>query len=391
MNRKIIMIATLVMAICNIGRAEDKVTISDFNISAGETRSVSVTLDNDAAYVSFQFDLYLPEGISVEAYSADPSRMPESTTLSMSKQDDGSYRFIAVAMKAISLTGNSGSIISLTVKASEGLSLGEKTGYFRKVKLSKSDATGPTYAEMSFSITVIEPSVVTVKSASRMYGDANPTFEYTVSGGALDGEPEITSEATASSPIGEYEIVAAKGTITNYNVTYVNGTLTITKAPLKITAKNYTIKQGEALPTFEVTYEGFRNDETEAVLTKLPVITTTATSASEPGEYEITASGAEAQNYKISYVKGKLTIEKPAYILGDANGDGVVNVTDIVATVNYIMNKPSDDFNKYAADVNGDDEVNVTDIVGMVNIIMKSGTQNAREVMSVLRRSGFVF
>ena len=547
MNRKIIMIATLVMAICNIGRAEDKVTISDFNISAGEIRSVSVALDNDAAYVSFQFDLYLPEGISVEAYSADPSRMPESTTLSMSKQDDGSYRFIAVAMKAISLTGNSGSIISLTVKASEGLSLGEKTGYFRKVKLSKSDATGPTYAEMSFSITVIEPSVVTVKSASRMYGDANPTFEYTVSGGALDGEPEITSEATASSPIGEYEIVAAKGTITNYNVTYVNGTLTITKAPLKITAKNYTIKQGEALPTFEatyegfkndetsevltkqpiitttatsesepgeyeitvsgadaqnydisyvmgtltitaadpvtitakdyeieygddipsfeytsegttldgtpeitceatktspvgtypivitkgtvknynvtyvngtltvtkapltitaknytikqgealptfeVTYEGFRNDETEAVLTKLPVITTTATSASEPGEYEITVSGAEAQNYKISYVKGKLTIEKPAYILGDANGDGVVNVTDIVATVNYIMNKPSDDFNKYAADVNQDDDVNVTDIVGMVNIIMKSGTQNAREVMSVLRRSGFVF
>ena len=60
-------------------------------------------------------------------------------------------------------------------------------------------------------------------------------------------------------------------------------------------------------------------------------------------------------------------------IPGDANGDEQVNVTDIVATVNYIMNKPSDDFNKYAADVNGDGEVNVTDIVGMVNIIMKDG------------------
>ncbi len=74
-----------------------------------------------------------------------------------------------------------------------------------------------------------------------------------------------------------------------------------------------------------------------------------------------------------SFVDKMPVVIAPAYILGDANGDEQVNVTDIVATVNYIMNKPSDDFNKYAADVNGDGEVNVTDIVGMVNIIMKDG------------------
>ena len=96
--------------------------------------------------------------------------------------------------------------------------------------------------------------------------------------------------------------------MTNYNTTFVNGTLTIEKAPLTITAKSYTIKQGEALPTFEATYEGFKNNETSQVLTKQPAITTTATSASEPGEYDITISGAEAQNYAISYVTGKLTI-----------------------------------------------------------------------------------
>ncbi|MBO7116371.1 MAG: dockerin type I repeat-containing protein [Prevotella sp.] len=78
-------------------------------------------------------------------------------------------------------------------------------------------------------------------------------------------------------------------------------------------------------------------------------------------------------------------------ITGDANRDGQVNVTDIVAAVNKIMEKPSADFNATAADVNFDGEVNVTDIVGMVNIIMKSGTQNVRELMSTLRRNGFVF
>jgi hypothetical protein len=61
------------------------------------------------------------------------------------------------------------------------------------------------------------------------------------------------------------------------------------------------------------------------------------------------------------------------YIPGDVNGDGLVNVTDIVATVNFIMEKPSDGFNKDAADLNGDGLVNVTDIVMMVSIIMNGG------------------
>ena len=115
-------------------------------------------------------------------------------------------------------------------------------------------------------------------------------------------------------------------------------------------------------------YEGFKNDDTEAVLTKKPSFTTTATSISELGEYEITVNGAEAQNYKISYING--TIKIVSFVPGDVNGDGVVNVTDIVATVNYIMEKPSDGFNKDAADLTGDGEINVTDIVMMVSIIM---------------------
>ena len=71
------------------------------------------------------------------------------------------------------------------------------------------------------------------------------------------------------------------------------------------------------------------------------------------------------------------TDRKPVVVLGDANGDGLVNVTDIVATVNYIMEKPSDGFNKEAADLNGDGVVNVTDIVMMVKIIMEA---SAREM-----------
>ena len=154
-----------------------------------------------------------------------------------------------------------------------------------------------------------EPTVIiTAKNATREYGDANPTLEYEVTGGTLDGVPELECTAAQSSPVGTYVITVKSGTVKNSNVTYVDGTLTVTKAPLVISAGTYSKKQGEVMPTFEASYSGFKNSETEEVLTKQPELTTTATETSEPGEYEVTVSGAEAENYSITYESGKLVV-----------------------------------------------------------------------------------
>jgi hypothetical protein len=111
----------------------------------------------------------------------------------------------------------------------------------------------------------------------------------------------------------------------NDEVTYVNGTLTITKAPLKIKAGNYTKREGEDNPAFTPTYEGFKNNETEAVLSKKPTVTCDATKDSPAGEYEVKVSDAEATNYEITYSNGKLTIRATftvdgvSYTVGDNN------------------------------------------------------------------------
>ena len=60
---------------------------------------------------------------------------------------------------------------------------------------------------------------------------------------------------------------------------------------------------------------------------------------------------------------------EPAVALGDANSDDTINAEDIMEIVNYIIGKPSDKFNIYAADANGDGEINAADIVTIVNII----------------------
>ena len=193
-------------------------------------------------------------------------------------------------------------------------------------------ANSPDVLVLSTDITPIDPDqpvTITAKNYSRVYGDANPTFEYTTSGGTLSGTPEISCEATATSPVGTYDIIVKKGSVTNEKVTFVNGTLTITKAPLKIKVGNYNKKEGEENPEFTLIYEGFKNNETEAVLTKKPTITCNATKDSSPGEYEIKVSGAEATNYEITYSNGKLLVidKRPVTITakdysrvyGDAN------------------------------------------------------------------------
>ena len=56
--------------------------------------------------------------------------------------------------------------------------------------------------------------------------------------------------------------------------------------------------------------------------------------------------------------------------LGDVNGDGVVNVTDVMALSSHIMGKTPAKFVEGNADVNNSGSINITDIMGTSKIIM---------------------
>jgi len=94
---------------------------------------------------------------------------------------------------------------------------------------------------------------------------------------------------------------------------------------LKVGVADVSMTAGEQLPVFSLTYEGFKNDEDETVLTTLPQVTTDATSSSVPGDYVLTVSGGEATNYTFIYTNGTLTIEVPSGIQ-QISADRPVNV-----------------------------------------------------------------
>lgn len=88
----------------------------------------------------------------------------------------------------------------------------------------------------------------------------------------------------------------------------------------------------------------------------------------------IVLSDANGKTHSVSCIRTTLTIEKTK--LGDANGDGFVNIGDYTSIANKIMGKEQDNFVKSAADANGDGSIDVGDLAAVVKIIM-SGTAPA--------------
>ncbi len=62
-------------------------------------------------------------------------------------------------------------------------------------------------------------------------------------------------------------------------------------------------------------------------------------------------------------------------LLGDINGDGVIDVSDYIGIANRILGQTPVGFNEQAADVNGDGVIDVSDYIGVANIILTGNIQ----------------
>ncbi|MFQ6603908.1 MBG domain-containing protein, partial [Flavobacterium sp. C3NV] len=198
---------------------------------------------------------------------------------------------------------------------------------------------------------------ITADDQTKVYGEVNPTLTASYSGfvngdtsASLTTAPTISTTALDTSPVGTYAITASGAVSDNYDFTYVNGTLTITKALLTITADDQTKVYGTANPTLTASYSGFLNGDTSASLTTLPTISTTALDASPVGTYTITASGAVSDNYDFTYVNGNLTITKALLTITADDQTKVYGTANPALTASYL------------GFVNGDTATNLTTV-----------------------------
>ena len=206
------------------------------------------------------------------------------------------------------------------------------------------------------------PGALTIQAsnATRQYGSPAPSLNNVTYIGFVNGDTSAsltgtlncTTTAQSSSPAGTYPVTCSGLTSQKYTITFVPGALSITPAPLTVTANNASRAFGQSNPPFTGAILGFVNGDTSASVSGSLSCTSTATSSSSVSgsPYPINCAGVSSSNYAITFVPGLLTITKatplitwstPADITqGTALGSNQLNATANVAG-NFVYAPPA--------------------------------------------------
>jgi hypothetical protein len=174
------------------------------------------------------------------------------------------------------------------------------------------------------------PLTITANSTSKTYGQtvSFAGTEFTEQG-LLNSDSvssvTLTSSGTAATATvsgGAYAIVptAAVGSgLSNYSISYVNGSLAVNTAPLTITAKSTSKTYGQTV-TFagtEFTQNGLVNSDTvsSVTLTSAGAAATAAVGAAPYAIVPSAAVGSGLANYTISYKNGGLTVNSASLVI----------------------------------------------------------------------------
>ncbi|MDZ7669069.1 MAG: MBG domain-containing protein [Gammaproteobacteria bacterium] len=111
----------------------------------------------------------------------------------------------------------------------------------------------------------------------------------------------VATAATESSDVGSYAI-AADGSSSNDDLTFVDGSLSVNPAALTITAHDHSRLYGASNPALTYTADGFVLGHDASVLDDFAVATA-ATESSDVGSYAIAADGSSS-NYELTLVDG---------------------------------------------------------------------------------------
>lgn len=196
-------------------------------------------------------------------------------------------------------------------------------------------------------LTVTKASLtISVADATKVYGNANPTFQLNYTGFVnfdnsddLDSPPVVSTTAVVNSPVGVYPITVSGAADINYNITYAEGDLTITKKTTDVVGVGASKIYGEANPVLEIQYLGLIDGDTHEDIDVQPMASVFADEFSDAGNYVITLSGGSDNNYNLNLRNdGYLTINKKHLSVG------VEDVTTTYGTLPTTYNLTFDGF-----------------------------------------------
>ena len=157
--------------------ADNAFSIDDVSIAAGEEKFIEVKMFNDVNMCAFQFDLELPEGVSVtkvnatnrlKKYDEDEEAWVPVHTLTYQLQSSGKYKVMAYATPSTNIGGTSGTaVVKIKIKASDQVSTGTFTPSITNQEMTEIDGTKHKIDDATYTCGVtISTKVTTLGYAS---------------------------------------------------------------------------------------------------------------------------------------------------------------------------------------------------------------------------------
>ena len=282
MKKYIFLIMAIVLSLMSANA--QTVSIADVTLHSGETKVVSINLENTQSnIVSFQMDLSLPEGITINKAGCELGGRitDEAQELVIGKQPNGSIRLTSTSLTLTPIEGTSGEIIKLSLTAANDAKGG--TASLSNIKLATSDSQRLTPEDSSFQIGVTYTLIYKVdgdiyKTDSIVYNSAlTPIPEPTKEGYTFSGWSDIPATMPANDVV-----ITGTFSINQYTMTFVldNGQENVVKTQdyaSELTAPADPVKTG-------FTFKGWN----PAVPATIPATDMTFTAQWERNKYLVT-------------------------------------------------------------------------------------------------------
>lgn len=179
---------------------------------------------------------------------------------------------------------------------------------------------GYAFTVSSGQLTVSKAALtVSADDKAKTYGDADPVLNASASPLQLKYSDTLSVVAglTLSAPTGSaatagtHSISVSGGSASNYTITRVNGTLSVSKADLTVTADNKSKVYGDADPplTYSLNPLQLKYSDTLTVVSGVVLAAPTGATA-VPGNHTISVTGGTAANYRLMPVDGVLAVDR---------------------------------------------------------------------------------
>ena len=174
------------------------------------------------------------------------------------------------------------------------------------------------YVDGTFTVGKATLTVTASTPANGVYGDAVPAVTAGYSGfvlgegpADLDTAPSCVTDYVQGDGPAVYTTSCSGGVSANYAFVYVDGTFTVGKATLTVTASTPANGvYGDAVPAVTAGYSGFVLGEGPADLDTAPSCVTDYVQGDGPAVYTTSCSGGVSANYAFVYVDGTFTVGK---------------------------------------------------------------------------------